>query len=452
MALSRKSFALPALVLASALTAACSSSTNDASSTSSPGTGGQGGASAGLQEARSDKAFDAKPAPAAADYAALVAGSNDLGFDLEKKLGESGNFIFSPVSAATALSMTYAGARGNTAKQMGAVLHDSLGQDGWAAAFNKLVVDLGARDVAEHDTQYGKMSLTLHLVDSAFAQQGYTLEPAFLDTLAVHYDAGVKLLDFGASPEPSRVAINDWVAVETKQKIKDLIPAGDIDGNTKLVLVNALYFYGSWASPFAKELTASAPFHAPAGDVAVDTMHQTGGMPYVEHDGYKVTELGYDGGKVAMTIVLPDAGKLADVEGALSSAWLDGAAKELAASGTKQEVAVSLPKFKFTWGTKELGDALKALGMADAFQNPPADFSGIEASKELFISHVLQKAYVGVDEDGTEAAAATAVVMNDGAIPDPPKDFTIDRPVLFFVRDVGSGAVLFSGKVVDPTK
>jgi serpin B len=451
MALSRKTFAFASLVLASALGAACSSSSDDASGTPNPG-GGQGGASAGIVEARSDKAFDTKAAPAAAAYGAVVAGVSDLGFDLERKLGEEGNFIFSPVSTATALSMTYAGARGQTAKQMGSALHDSLGQDAWAAAFNKLVVDLGSRDVAEHDTDYGKMSLTLRLVDSAFVQNGYALEPAFLDTLSVHYDAGVKLLEFASDPETSRLAINGWVEDQTKQKIKDLIPPGDIDGDTKLVLVNALYFHGSWATPFAKDLTASAPFHAPGGDVAVDTMHLTGGLPYIERDGYKLTQLGYDGGKVAMTIVLPDTGKIADVEGALSSAWLDDASQALAASGTMHQVAVALPKFKFTWGTKELSDALKALGMTDAFANPPADFSGIEPKKDLYISHVLHKAYVGVDEDGTEAAAATAVVMRDGAAQDPPKDFTIDRPFLFFVRDLGSGAVLFSGKVVDPTR
>jgi serpin B len=450
MALSRTSITAAALALLASFAVACSSSPDDASGTPTPQ--GQGGASAGIQEARSEKAFDAKPAVAAADYAALVGGANELGFDLEKKVAGDGNFIFSPVSIATALSMTYAGARGNTAKQMGAVLHDSLGQDKWAATYNQLVVDLGARDVAEHDTEYGRMSVTVHLVDAAFAQKGYALEPAYLDTLAVHYDAGVKLLDFAAAPEPSRVAINGWIAGETNQKITDLIPAGDIDGDTKLVLVNALYFHGSWAVPFAKSATSKAPFHAPSGDVSVDTMHAAQSQAYVEHDGYKATELVYDGGKLAMTIVLPDAGKLASVEGALSSAWLDGTTKELAAAGAQHEVSIALPKFKFTWGTKELADALQALGMTDAFANPPADFSGIEASKQLYIGHVLHKAYVGVDEDGTEAAAATVVEMKDGAIADPPKDFTIDRPFLFFVRDLGSGAVLFGGKVVDPTK
>ena len=449
MAILKKSFHLCTLGLVAALSAACTSKVDDGA-VATPG--GQGGASAGLAEARSDKAFDAQPAPPAADYAAVVAGSNDLGFDLERQLAEPQNFIFSPVSAATALSMTYAGAKGATAAQMAGVLRDTLGQDAWAAAFNKLVVELASRNIAQHTTEDGPMSLTLNLVDAAFAQKGYEFVPAYLDTLAVHYDAGVKLLDFVGDAEGARVAINGWVADGTKQKIKDLLPEGSIDGSTRLVLANALYFYGSWSTPFATALTSSDTFHAPGGDVKVSTMHDTRTLSYVAHDGFAATELGYDGGKVAMTLVLPDAGKLADVEQQLSGAWLAQTAKELASADAMADVHVALPKFKFTWGTKELSDALRALGMTDAFTNPPADFSGMEPKKELFISHVMQKAYVGVDEYGTEAAAATAVTMSAGSAPGDVKDFTIDRPFLFFVRDTASGAVLFSGKVVDPTK
>jgi serpin B len=441
--------------LLAALGTACSSSSSSdgpGTSTGTQGGGGHGGAAQAIGEARSEKAFDAKPAAAPADYAALVAGANDLGFDLEKKLGEKDNFIFSPVSAVAALSMTYAGAKGATATQMGAVLHDSLGQDKWAATFNQLVVDLAARNVAEHQTEAGKMSLTLNLVDAAFAQKGYEFVPAYLDTLAVHYDAGVKLVDYEADPEGARSLINAWVATNTKDKIKDLLPEGSIDLTTRLVLANALYFYGSWHAPFEPKSTTKDTFHAPSGDVTADTMHDVRYGAYLEGDGFKATELGYDGGQVVMTIVLPDDGKLADVEGKLSSAWLDATAKGLADPKAGGEVRIALPKFKFTWGTKELGDALQALGMKDAFTNPPADFSGMEPKKELYISHVLQKAFVGVDEYGTEAAAATAVVMSAGGMPEEPKDFTIDRPFLFFVRDTGSGAVLFSGKVVDPTK
>lgn len=449
----KKSLSLCAVGFAAALSAACSSSTEQASGTTTTGTqggGGQGGASAGLMEARSDKAFDKAPAPAAADYEALVAGANDFGFDLYKKLGDAGNVIYSPLSTVTALSMTYAGARGNTAAQMKAVLHDTLGANAYAGAFNKLLVELDSRNVAQHQTDEGDKSLKLHLVDAAFAQKGYDFVPAYLDTLSVHYDAGVKLLDFSGDTEGSRKLINTWVADNTEQKILDLLPQGSISADTKLVLANALYFYGSWAHPFEKTFTKDATFHAPSGDVTNPSMHGTFSTSYVEGNGYKVTQLGYDGGAVAMTIVLPDAGKLADVEAGLSSAWLAQTSQDLDKNGA--EVEVSLPKFKFTWGTTSFSQPLQALGMTDAFTNPPADFSGIEPKKELFISDVLHKAFVGVDEFGTEAAAATAVVMNSGAIPDPPKVFDIDRPFLFLLRDTVSGAVLFVGKVVDPTK
>jgi serpin B len=217
------------------------------------------------------------------------------------------------------------------------------------------------------------------------------------------------------------------------------------------VLANALYFYGSWATPFAKDSTAPAAFHAPSGDVQADTMHAVLGARHVQGTGYEAAELAYDGGQVAMTIVLPDDGKLADVEAGLSSAWLSGLATDLA--GASAEIDLALPKFRFTWGTKELAGSLQALGMEDAFSLPPADFSGMQAEKELFVSHVVHKAFVGVDEYGTEAAAATAVVMDRGtAAENPPKKVTIDRPFLFFVRDTATGVVLFAGKVVDPTK
>ncbi len=447
MATMKKSFPLCTLGLVAALASACSGTTDDASG--NPG-GGQGGASAGIAEARSEKAFDAAPAPAAADYAALVAAANDFGFDLYKKLGDDKNLIYSPISVTTALSMTYAGAKGATATQMAAVLHDGLGQPAWAGAFNKLIVDLDARNVALHKTNDGDKSLKLHLVDAAFAQQGYEFVPAYLDTLGVHYNAGVKLLDFAGDAEGSRKLINGWVEDNTEQKIKDLLPEGSISGGTRLVLANALYFYGSWTHPFQKALTSSEAFHAPSGDVKVDTMHGVLAAPYAEGDGYKVAELGYDGGAVAMTIVLPDAGKLADVEQGLSSSWLAKTAVDLAANPA--EVSFGLPKFKFTWGTKELVDSLEALGMKDAFSLPPADFSGMEPKGELYVSHVMHQAFVGVDEYGTEAAAATAVVMDVGSAPGDVKDFILDRPFLFFVRDTTSGAVLFTGKVIDPTK
>lgn len=401
-----------------------------------------------VNEARSDKAFVQSPNVPSADYTAFISGTNDFGFDLYRKLPKNDNFVYSPVSTATALAMTYAGARGDTQTQMAAVLHDTLGQAKYHPAYNQLLLDLSARDIGLHDTDQGQKSVKLRLVDAAFAQVGYQFSSSYLDTLAQHYNAGVKLLDYSADPEGSRETINLWVEAQTEQKIKDLLPQGSIRSSTRLVLANALYFYGSWASVFSKDLTQSGTFHAPAGDMSASMMHQTLSAPYAEGDGYQAARLDYDGGQVSMIVVLPAAGKLADIEAGLSDVWLGQLSQSM---GQYQgEVQMTLPKFTFTWGTESFADPLKALGMADAFSLPPADFTGMEPQGELFISDVLHQAFVGVDEDGTEAAAATAVVMDNGSVPMDPKVFTADRPFLFFIRDNGTGAVLFIGKVSEP--
>jgi serpin B len=214
-----------------------------------------------------------------------------------------------------------------------------------------------------------------------------------------------------------------------------------------MVLTNALYFYGSWLFPFDVENTEDATFHTLAGsDVTVPTMNRDVFVPYGEADGYQIVDLPYDGNNVAMTIVLPEVGRFDEIRAGLSSAWLTTARDDMAAGS---EVIVALPKFKFTWGSESFKTPLIALGMTDAFEFPIADFSGIEPKRELYVSDVVHQAFVGVDEHGTEAAAATAVVMTAGAIPEPTY-MTIDRPFLFFIHDV-SGAVLFVGQVTDPT-
>jgi serpin B len=260
----------------------------------------------------------------------------------------------------------------------------------------------------------------------------------------VNYGAGLNLLDFVSDPEGSRVTINDWVGEKTNQRIQALIPQGAIDSSTRLVLTNALYFYGSWATPFDTKDTAKADFQSADGPQNVDFMHQTGGSGYAEGDGYKAASLAYDQNKLSMVIILPDTGKLADVRSSMTSAWLAKLNTAMSSSGT--EVSFALPKFKFTWGTASFKDPLTALGMKDAFVLGKADFSGIEPKKELYVSDVFHKAFVGIDESGTEAAAATAVVMKNGAAPLEPKAFTVDRPFIFLIQDQ-SGIVLFVGEV-----
>ena len=430
--------------LALAVAAACSTSTDD--------TGGAGGAAPVIPEARSTKAFLANPSPPAADFAAVVAGSNQLGFDLWAKLGKEDDRILSPASIAAALSMVYAGARGDTAKELAAVLHDGLGQARGATAYNRVIADLAARNIAPHTVDSLSKSVTVRLADAAFVQKGYSLVPAYLDTLAEDYDVGVKLLDFKGDADGSRQTINAWVSYETAQKITNLFGPGTISPDTRLALVNAIYFKGSWASAFDETSTLPATFHAPNGDVQPATMHGTFGMPYVEGEGFKATEIDYDGRELGLMIVLPDEGKLAAVESALSAEWLAKATSGLAQGYANVELA--LPKFSFSWGSTDLVPPLEALGMSSAFTDGAADFSGIEPSRELAIRGVVHQAFIAVDEKGAEAAAATGVdvglVGAGGAGQVETKPFVVDRPFFFFLRDTTSGAVLFVGKVSDP--
>ncbi len=399
--------------------------------------------------ARSSLKHDDNPQVADADYQALLDGNSDFAFSLYSELTKSddGNVIMSPVSATVALAMTYAGAKGETAAQMAQALHFDLPQEKLHPALNKLAMELASRNVATHHTEEGDKSLRLDLVNATWAQKNYQFNSPYLDTLAVSYDAGVHLLDFESNPDGSRKTINGWVSDNTEGKIANLIPQGAIDSTTRLVLTNALYFYGSWVYPFDKSSTADAAFHPLSGsDVQVPTMHQTETFSYAEGTNYQVVDLPYDGGAVSMRIVLPAQGHFDEVRQGLSTSWMAGVDKAVQGS----EVSVSLPKFKFDWGTTSLKPALKDMGMKDAFIYPTADFTGMEPKHELYVGDVLQKAFVGVDESGTEAAAATAVIMNAGsAIEPPPKEFNADRPFLFFIRD-NSGQLLFVGQVTNP--
>ncbi len=399
--------------------------------------------------ARSSLQHETNPQVADADYQALIKDNSDFGFDLYSQLTQSddGNVIMSPISATVALAMTYAGAKGNTATEMAHALHFNLSADKLHPAMNKLAIELASENVAQHKTDEGDKSLKLDLVNASWAQKDYQFNQPFLDTLAVNYDAGVHLLDFATDPEGSRQTINGWVADKTEDKIQDLIPKGKIDPTTRLVLTNALYFYGSWVYPFDKSITANAAFHPLSGaDVQVPTMHETESLSYAEGTNYQVVDLPYDGGAVSMRIVLPAQGHFDEIRKGLSTSWMSDVDKAMQGA----EVSVSLPKFKFDWGSTSLKPALQAMGMKDAFQYPAADFSGMEPTRELYIGDVMQKAFVGVDESGTEAAAATAVIMNAGSAPMQPKTFDANRPFIFSIRD-SSGTLLFVGQVTDPT-
>ena len=284
---------------------------------------------------------------------------------------------------------------------------------------------------------------------SLWGQQDTAFEQIFLDTLAANYGAGIRLVDYKAAAEKARQAINEWVAGETNDKILDLIPEGTLDDMTRLVLVNGIYLDATWMSQFAKELTADDEFTTLAGDkVTASMMRQESSFPYATGDGWQAVELLYLGGQVSMLVIVPDEGRFTEVEDELGSGLVDEAVAGLS-GGT--EVQLGMPKFEFRTQAG-LADALASMGMKSAFDPAAADFSGMSTQIDLYITDVVHEAYIAVDEEGTEAAAATAVVIGETAMPLSPVQLTIDRPFMFALRDRETGALLFLGRVTDPTK
>ena len=287
----------------------------------------------------------------------------------------------------------------------------------------------------------------LSIANSIWGQKGHKFLPAFLDTLAENYGAGLRLLDFAGSPEPSRQTINQWVSDQTAGKIPDLLGQGSITPATRLVLANAIYFNAAWMVPFDKANTRDGAFHLlEGGQATVPMMSATHRFGYANGDGYQAVELPYSGGDTAMVILLPGAGELAAFEGSLDSSKLDA----IVGSLQYTRVALTMPRFAFR-SEFELAETLKKMGMPLAFSEE-ADLSGMDGRRDLLIDQVYHQAFVAVDEAGTEAAAATAVVIAPTAAePQPPIVVTADRPFLFLIRDIQTGAILFVGRVVNPT-
>lgn len=395
---------------------------------------------------RSAAAYDTEPDLSQDDYESFIAETNAFGFDLFHAMADDQNTFLSPTSTVVALAMTYAGAKGETATQMAAAMRSTLEPATSHAAVNQLTLDLESRNIAPHDTQEGEKSLRISPVNGVFAQHDYTFRDSYLDTLSVNYDSGMFLLDFAQAPAGSRETINRWVAYHTEDRIDELLGEDAIKPTTRLVLANALYFYGSWAHAFNEDDTADGTFHTLAGgDVTVPMMQAGLPVPYGQGDGYEIVELPYDGNEMAMTIVLPEEGRFQEIASGIDGAWWTSARAQLSAGAG---VSLTLPKFSFTWGTESFADALTDMGMVDAFMDGAADFSGMDGTTNLFIQDVVHQAFVGVDEHGTEAAAATAVIMGFNAAPE--LEVTVDRPFLFFVTDA-SGAVVFVGQVTDPS-
>jgi serpin B len=385
----------------------------------------------------------------------LVEGNTAFAFDLygELRQGTDGNLIFSPYSASQALAMTYTGAEGETATQIEETLGFSLAEPALHEAFGALNADLGERGTAADDPDAVVTARALRVANGLWSEQTYPFSSAFIAELAELYGAGLQEADFVNGPEAARKEINSWVAEQTENRIQDIVPEGVIDERTRLVLANAIYFYGGWEHPFDPELTADDDFSLLDGtSVSVPFMGQTGNLPYTRGDGFRVIEFPYAGSGFTFTVFLPDDGRFAAFEERLDSGTMVAALGQLMPT----DVIVYLPKFEFDFGAG-LVKPLQSLGMTDAFDMERADFTGmIEGSprEPLYISDVLHKAFISLDEEGTEAAAATAVIITERGGPPPvtePVEVRIDRPFLFAIRDTRTGTVLFLGRVMDPS-
>ncbi len=395
---------------------------------------------------KSKKQRNAWPAANETDLAMLVAGNSDFAFDLYRTIRQTGtNLFFSPYSISEALAMAYAGARGDTEKAMVETLNFNLSPDCLHPAFNSL--DLRFKERGKGAKGKDKDGFRLHIVNAIWGQKGYDFLEGFLDVLAQNYGAGLRVLDFINDTEESRVAINKWVSDQTEGRINGLVPKGAIDPLTRLVLTNAVYFNAAWESPFSKNLTSDDTFHLMGDiDITVPMIRQTKSFRYTEGDVYEAIELPYDGHELSMLILLPKAGQFDAFEELLNTELVRAITGKLELN----EVALTMPKFEYesNFGLKE---ALRRLGMRVAFEGG-ADFSGMNGNRDLLIQDVLHKAFVSVDEAGTKAAAATAVIMGMKFMRALAIELKVDRPFIFLIRDIPTDSIIFLGRLLNPAK
>jgi len=386
-------------------------------------------------------------AAAGNDLEQLAAGNRAFALELYHRLeAKEGNLFYSPFSVSSALAMTYAGAEGKTAAEMAAVFHFLLEEDRLHPAFN--VLDQYLEGLADQDIpdDMGE-PFQLNIANAIWGQKDFHFESDFLDTLAANYGAGLRLLDYVGAPEESRVTINDWVSDQTKKRIQDLIPQGAITSDTRLVLSNAIYFKAAWMEPFEESLTEDGIFYdLSVKEIATPMMSlgSSASFLYYKGDGFQAVELPYVGGRVSMLVLVPDQGQFASFEESLNAEKLD----QIIANLAYQSIFLNFPKFEFETEIS-LADILAEMGMPSAFRDT-ADFSGMTGANDLFISDVFHKAFISVDEEGTEAAAATAVVMKLTAAPESPLRLNVDRPFTFLIRDHQTNSILFMGRVVEP--
>jgi serpin B len=376
----------------------------------------------------------------------VVEANNRFALDLYSELAREnpgGNLFFSPWSISSALAITYEGARGTTADEIRSVFHfpadDSTRWNGYKEVTDGL--------------NSGNSGVTLETANALWAEETYPLLPSYLTTADTYYSAHVTNLDFIQNPEGSRETINRWVEGKTRNRVRDLLPAGSIDSATTLVITNAIYFKGTWASQFRKENTAGADFMVtPATTVRVPMMKRTDAEAkywYTETDTLQVLGMPYahqNGRELAMLVILPKDQDLRAAEQSLDVKKLS----DLRQSLVYKQVMVFFPKFKMETGY-QMRDTLSGMGMPSAFEQGQANLSGMDGSRNLFVSDVFHKAYVEVNEEGTEAAAATAVPVSR-ALAEPVPVFRADHPFIFLIQDSGNGNILFMGRVMEPVQ
>lgn len=408
--------------------------------------GDEGSGSGAHQTVRSDLARDTTPDATAEEMAALARGNHELTLDLYRAqtADSSDNAMLSTLSIRAAFAMVYMGARGETATQMADVLRYDADADRFATAFNALDLALSSRNDAGDGDELDPVEL--HMANAFWGQTGYEWDPAYLDTLAVNFGAGIEAVDFDTDAELARTTINTWVEDRTRDRIVDLLPEGSIDASTAAVLTNAIYFKAPWATKFDENLTRAGDFTTLGGDtVEAQLMSAMEYHGYAEGDGWQALEMTFRQDELSMVFILPDAGTFADFEASLDADQLAGIVDGLE-SGL---VDVTIPKFEFETGFT-LSQTLIAMGMDVPFSGA-ADLSGMLPGGGLFIDEAYHKTFIAVDETGAEAAAATAVVVGETSVPMPDAEFVADRPFVFGIRDRETDVWLFFGRVTDPS-
>ncbi len=429
-------FRLLILPLSLFLMISCSSDTNTLSGTSDD---------LEMSTLSSDLPHDLSPEVPDSDISELVAGNNTFALNLYSRLAaEDGNVFFSPFSISQVCAMMYAGAEGSTASQMKETLHFPLSREKLHPAFNTLDLELESRSVPQDDFFDGDC-FQLQSTNSLWGREAALFSTDFLDNLSVNYGTGMQILDFSQNPEDARVIINDWVGEQTKEKIVDILPQGSISSQTALVLINALYFKAPWDVSFLVEDTFTGKFTAIDGNQKeVSYMPQTMHYNYSSGDVFQALEIPYDGNKMSMLVILPEKGTLHEFETSLTAELYNS----IISTMVLKKVCLTMPKFTVQGESISLKQCLSAMRMVDCFTGD-ADFSGMSESVQLSIDDILHKSFITVNEKGTEAAAASAGLIpatgNEQCV-----EFFADSPFIFMVRDMVTGTILFTGRMLDP--